>query len=149
MTTLSHVVHDPLDGSGFFGRNGLGYARHVIDSHQPRFSQGVLAVVLAVAFLFEASWLVPVMAVLLFASVVGGPRWNLLAYAYRALPIPRGEPEAIGPPRFAQTLGVIFLSIATIGLFAAQRDSTAYDFMGWGLTLLVAVLAGLAATTSF
>jgi Domain of unknown function (DUF4395) len=144
------MVHmTQMDGSDLFGRNGLGYARLVVDSHQPRFSQGVLAVVLAIAFLFEASWVVPVMAVLLLASVVGGPRWNLMAYAYRALPIPPGEPEPIGPPRFAQTLGVIFLSVATIGLFAAQRESTAWDLIGWGPALLVAVLAGLAATTSF
>ena len=89
------------------------------------------------------------MAALLLAAVLGGPRWNLMAYAYRALPIPRGEPEPSGPPRFAQTLGVIFLGVATIGLFAAPRESTAWDLIGWGPSLLVAVLAGLAATTSF
>jgi hypothetical protein len=121
----------------------------VVDSHQPRFSQGVLAVVLAIAFLFEAVWVVPIMAALLLAAVLGGPRWNLMAYAYRALPIPRGEPEPVGPPRFAQSLGVIFLTVATIGLLTAPRDSTSWEVIGWGPALLVAVLAGLAATTSF
>jgi hypothetical protein len=115
----------------------------------PRFSQGLLAVFLALAFVFDARWVVPIMAVILFAAVVGGARWNLMAHLYRRLPIPRGESEPIGPPRFAQTLGVIFLSIATIGLFAAEPESTAWNYLGWGPALLVAVLAGLAATTSF
>lgn len=127
----------------------VGYALVVVDSHLPRFSQGILALLIALAFVLDARWVVPLLAVLLLAAVAGGPRWNLFAYAYRSLPIPRGEPEAAAPPRFAQTLGVVFLTIGTIGLFTARPDTTEWQVFGWGPALLVAVLAGLAATTSF
>jgi hypothetical protein len=121
----------------------------MIDSHLPRFSQGVQSLLLVVAFLAGLEIVVPLMALMLFAAVVGGPRWNLMAYLYRALPIPRGEPEAAAPPRFAQILGTIFLTLGTIGLYTTDIDSTSQMVLGWGPALLVALLAGLAATTGF
>jgi hypothetical protein len=121
----------------------------MIDSHLPRFSQGVQSVVLALAFLLDVEIVVPLMALMLFAAVAGGSRWNLMAYLYRAVPIPRGEPEAAAPPRFAQILGTVFLTLATVGLYTAEVDSTTRMVLGWGPALLVALLAGLAATTGF
>lgn len=121
----------------------------IIDSHTPRFSQALQAVLLAVAFVFDARVVVPAIAAVMVAALVGGPRWNLFARLYRALPIPRGEPEPAAPPRFAQMLGAAFLAIATVALFVAARGSTAYDVVGWGPALIVAVLAGVAATTNF
>lgn len=121
----------------------------VVDSHLPRFSQAVQAVVLAVAFLLEARLVVVALAVVLVLASAGGPRWNLFAYLYRALPLPRGEPEPAAPPRFAQTLGAIMLTIASTALYAAPRGTTTYAVLGWGPALLVAVLAGLAAATAF
>ena len=91
----------------------------------------------------------PVLGVILFFAVAGGPRWNLLAHLYRSLPIPPGEPEPAGPPRFAQLLGTIFLGVGSIALFAAEPETTPWWVLGWGPALLVALLAGLAATTSF
>lgn len=121
----------------------------MIDSRLPRFSQALQAAVLALAFLMDARLVVPVMAFILGAAVAGGPRWNALAYLYRALPIPSGEPEPAAPPRFAQTLGAVFLTIGTIGLFAAEPETGPWWFLGWGPALAVAVLAGLAAASSF
>jgi hypothetical protein len=121
----------------------------MIDSHLPRFSQGVQAVVLSVAFVADARWVVPVLGALLLAAVVGGPRYNLLAYVYRALPIPSGELEAADPPRFAQALGAVFLAVATVGLFATRSDTTPWWVLGWGPAVAVAVLAALAAATAF
>jgi hypothetical protein len=121
----------------------------VIDSNLPRFSQGLQATLLALAFVIDARWVVPLLAVVLVAAVVGGPRWNALAYLYRSLPIPAGEPEPAAPPRFAQTLGAIFLCVGSIALFAANPETSLWWTLGWGPALLVAVLAGLAATTSF
>ncbi|MQA99391.1 MAG: DUF4395 family protein [Actinobacteria bacterium] len=121
----------------------------MVDSHLPRFSQGVQALLLAAAFLLELEIVVPLMALMLFAAVVGGPRWNLMGYLYRALLIPRGEPEPAAPPRFAQTLGTIFLTLGTIGLYTTDIDSTSRLVLGWGPALLVALLAALAATTGF
>lgn len=130
-------------------RRARRYARRVIDSNLPRFSQGVQAVVLALAFLFDWRIAVPILGVVLLAAVLGGPRLNLLARLYRALPLPRGAPEPAAPPRFAQTLGVTFLAIGTAGLWAAEPDTTAWWVIGWGPALAVAVLSGVAATTSF
>ncbi len=121
----------------------------MIDSRLARFSQALQALILAAAFLLDARWAVPIMAVLLFLAVVGGPRWNLFAWLYKALPIPPGKPEPAAPPRFAQALGVVFLGIGATALLTAGRDTTAYWVVGWGPALLVAVLAGLAATTAF
>ena len=128
---------------------GTGYARRVIDSNLPRFSQGLQAVVLALAFLLDVRPVVPILGLVLLAAVVGGSRYNLLARLYRALPIPRGEPEPAAPPRFAQTLGVTFLAIGTAGLYAAEAESPGWWLLGWGPALVVAVLSGVAATTSF
>ncbi len=121
----------------------------VVDSNLPRFSQAVQAIVLAIAFLLEARFVVAALAVVLLLASAGGPRWNLFTYLYRALPMPRGEPEPAAPPRFAQTLGAIMLTIASAALYAAPRGATTYAVLGWGPALLVAVLAGLAAATTY
>lgn len=121
----------------------------MVDSHLPRFSQALQAAILALAFLLLAPVVVPIMAVILAAAVFGGPKLNLWAYLYRALPIPRGEPEPAAPPRFSQLLGAIFLAIGTLGLWLAAEESTAWWVVGWGPALIVAVLAGIAAATSF
>jgi len=121
----------------------------MIDSRLPRFSQGLQALLLAAAFLVDAVWVVPLLAVVLIAAALGGARYNLLAYLYRALPIPAGEPEPAAPPRFAQTLGAVFLTLSSVFLLATGQDSTPWWVLGWGPTLVVAVLAALAATTSF
>jgi Domain of unknown function (DUF4395) len=121
----------------------------MVDSHLPRFSQGVQAALLALAFLLDWRVVVPIVGVVLLAAVLGGPRVNLFAHLYRRLPLPRGEPEPAAPPRFAQTLGTIFLAVGTAGLYVAESESAAWWLLGWGPALAVAVLAGVAATTSF
>jgi hypothetical protein len=119
----------------------------MIDSHQPRFAQGIQALVLAVAFLADLRFVVPVLGVILAAAAIGGPRFNAFAYLYRALPIPRGEPEPAAPPRFAQVIGTIFLAIGTVFLYTARPETTLWWALGWGPALAVAALSGLAATT--
>lgn len=121
----------------------------MIDSNLPRFSQGVQAVVLALAFLLGAEAVVPALALVLVAAVAGGPRLNLLAHLYRALPISPGDPEPAAPPRFAQLLGAVFLVIASVVLAVAEAGTGPWWVLGWGPALAVAVLAGIAATTSF
>jgi hypothetical protein len=121
----------------------------MIDSHQPRFAQGVQSILLAGAFLLDLRIVVPILAVILGAAALGGPRFNAFAYLYRALPIPRGVPEAAAPPRFAQTLGTIFLTIGSLVLYTVEPKTQLWWALGWGPALLVTVLAGLAATTGF
>lgn len=121
----------------------------MIDSRLPRFSQAIQAGALALAFLLDLRWLVLVLAVVLVAAAAGGPRWNAFAYLYRALPIPPGEKEPAAPARFAQTVGAVFLTIGAAALFAAERDTTVWWAFGWTPALIVAVLAAVAAGTSF
>jgi Domain of unknown function (DUF4395) len=121
----------------------------VIDSRIPRFSQAIQALALVVAFLLEARFVVVVLAAILLAAVLGGPRWSLFGRLYKGLNLPPGEPEPAAPPRFAQTLGVVFLGVGSLGLFVADPGTQPYWILGWGAALMVAVLAGLAATTSF
>lgn len=121
----------------------------MIDSRLPRFSQALQAVVLALAFLVDARLAVVVLGAVLVAAAIGGPRWNLLAYLYKALPIPPGDLEPAAPPRFAQTLGAVFLTIASVALFVAEPETLPWFILGWGFALAVAVLSALAAATPF
>jgi Domain of unknown function (DUF4395) len=104
-------------------------------------------VVLALAFAGDLRIVVPILAVIIGAAALGGPRFNLFAYLYRTLPIPRGEPEAAAPPRFAQTIGTIFLVTGSIFLYTAEPESTLWWALGWGPAIAVALLSGLAAAT--
>ena len=121
----------------------------MVDSAIPRFSQAFQAVALAIAYAIDARVVVPVLALVLLIAVLGGPSWNVFGRIHKGLRLPPGEPEPAAPPRFAQTLGAVFLAIGTAGLFFAERDTTVYSVLGWGPALAVAVLAGLAATTNF
>jgi hypothetical protein len=121
----------------------------MVDSRLPRFSQALQAVILAAAFLLDARPVVPLLLVIIGAAAFGGPRYNLWAYLYRALPIEPGEPEPAAPPRFAQKIGTVFLAIATVGLYALEAETTAWWVFGWGPALVVAVLSGVAAATAF
>ena len=118
------------------------------DSHLVRFSQATQALLLLLALLIGLTWVVPLLAVALAAASLGGPRWNLLAHLYRVTSIPPGEREPAAPPRFSQTLGAIFLGVATVGLFALADRSAPWWALGWGPALAVALLAAVAATTS-
>jgi hypothetical protein len=121
----------------------------VIDSNLPRFSQGLQAVLLALAFLLDARWVVVAVAVVLVAAALAGPRFNLFAYLFKALPVPRGEPEPAAPPRFAQRIGATLLTVSSLVLLTAEPESSMWWALGWGPALVVAVLSALAATTAF
>ena len=119
----------------------------MIDPRQPRFGQAITGIAVLVAFVVRAPIVLPVVAVILgFASILG-PRFNLYAYGYRAFKRlarlgPPRELEDPAPPRFANTLGFVFLTIATALHYPADLSAVA-----WGLGLLVSALALLAATT--
>src|SRR5919202_1832385 len=119
----------------------------MIDSHVPRLSQAVQAAALIAAFVFDLRLAVPILAAVLLAAVLGGPRANLLALVYRSLPIPRGEPEPAAPPRFAQRIGAGFLVAGSAFLFGLPAHTWIWWVLGWGPALVVAILSALAATT--
>ncbi|MCB0973136.1 MAG: DUF4395 domain-containing protein [Actinobacteria bacterium] len=116
-----------------------------IDPRGPRFNQSVLALVLFVGFAADLWLVAPVMGACLALGAWGQPTWNPTFWLYRNYVAPRlGQPayrEDPRPPRFSARIGALFLGGATLAF--SLGASTA----GWVLTLIVATLATLAATT--
>lgn len=116
-----------------------------IDARGPRFNQGVLTVALLAGFVFHASWVIPVWAVVLGLGAALGPRYGLFLRLYREFIAPRlGPPTTMEdprPPRFAALIGTVFLGLGTLLLLGGESG------LAWILALLVAALAALAAVT--
>jgi hypothetical protein len=116
-----------------------------IDPRGPRTNQAVLATALLVGFVAGIWWVVPVFAAVLFLGAAFGPAYGPVLIAYAKLIRPRLAPptelEDPRPPRFAATVGVVFLAASTVAFVVGA------DALGWALALVVAALAALAATT--
>ncbi|MEA2843906.1 MAG: hypothetical protein QOJ69_1577 [Actinomycetota bacterium] len=116
-----------------------------IDPRGPRFNQAVLSVSLLLGFLLDWRPVVPAFAVVLALGAAFGPRYGPFLRLYADVVKPRlGPPSELEdprPPRFAATVGVLFLTAGTVAFLAGS------SLLGWVLALVVAVLAGLSATT--
>ena len=116
-----------------------------IDPRGPRFNQAVLTAVLLVAFVGDLRFLVPVMAVVLFLGAALGSQYGPFLRLYAEVIKPRlGPPKHLEdprPPRFAAAVGTGFLAAATLAFVLDAQ------VVAWGLTLVVALLAGLAASS--
>jgi hypothetical protein len=116
----------------------------VIEASAPRFNQGAVGIVSLVAVL--TGWW-PLLA--LYAAQLGiglrfGRRYCLACVAYFELIQPRigeGPIEDSRPPKFANQVGLVVLSLATLAYLVGLPAN------GTGLGILVAALAQLAATT--
>lgn len=118
----------------------------VIDERGPRTLQSFVAALTIVAL---ATGLWPIVAVVAAQLVIGlvfGRKACLPCRLWFDVLQPRfgeGRIEDSRPPRFANILGAVFLSSATL-LFAVGAATA-----GWVLVGIVATLATLAATTGF
>lgn len=116
-----------------------------IDPRGPRVNQGVLTVALLAGFLTDWRPVVPIFAVVLFAGAAFGPRYGPVLAFYRTVIRPRlGPPtemEDPRPPRFAAAVGVVFLGASSLAFASGAAG------LAWGLALVVAALAGLAAVS--
>ncbi|HEX2043661.1 MAG TPA: DUF4395 domain-containing protein [Acidimicrobiales bacterium] len=116
-----------------------------IDPRGPRFNQAMVTLLLLVGFVLDAPVVVPAVAVVLLAGAALGPRWGPFLRLYSEVIRPRLAPpttlEDPRPPRFAAAVGVLFLAASTVAFMVGS------SVVGWALALVVAVLAGLAATT--
>ena len=118
----------------------------VIDRRAPRANQLAIGVLALVAFV--TGWW-PILGLLALQLVVGltlGRRWCIACVAYFELVQPRfgeGPLEDSRSPRFANVMGAVVLTTATVAVAAG------YSTLGWALGLLVAALALLAAVTGF
>jgi hypothetical protein len=116
----------------------------VIDARAPRTNQAIVGTLSLLAFL-TGLW--PILGLLAAQLAIGlrfGRRWCLPCLLYFDVLQPRfgeGPIEDSRPPRFANMVGVVFLGSATLA------HALGYATVGWGLGLIVAALALLAATT--
>lgn len=109
-------------------------------------NQAFIGSLALLAFLLELEWLPALLALQLAVGLTLGRRWCIACVLYFELVQPRlgeGPVEDSRPPRFANLVGVVFLGAATLA-FVLGAES-----VGWVLTLVVAALALLAATTGF
>src|SRR5688500_4106448 len=114
----------------------------VIDARAPRFNQVVVGLVSLVAVVTGAWWLLGLLAIQLALGLTFGRRYCLPCVAYFELLQPRfgeGEIEDARPPRFANIVGAVFLTSATVAYAAGLTT------VGLVLGGMVAALALLAA----
>lgn len=117
---------------------------HVIDARAPRFLQTTVGIVAAVGVATGSWWLFAILAAQLAVGLQFGRRYCLPCVAYYELVQPRigeGPLEDSRPPRFANIVGLAFLSAAAA--FGAGGLWTVSAVLGG----IVAALALLAATT--
>jgi Domain of unknown function (DUF4395) len=118
----------------------------VIDARAPRFNQAVIGLV-GLAALVTGWWvLLALLALQLALGLRFGRRWCLPCVAYFELVQPRigeGRVEDARPPRFANMVGVVFLTAASVAYLAGL------PVVGAVLGGAVAALALLSAVTGF
>jgi len=118
----------------------------LIDERAPRVNQVVVGLVSLIGVATGWWWLLALIALQLALGLTLGRRWCLACVAYFELIQPRfgeGRLEDARPPRFANMVGLVVLTGATLAYLAGLET------VGAGLGLLVAALALLAATTGF
>ena len=118
----------------------------VIDSRAPRFNQAVVGLVSVLAVASGWWWLLVLLAAQLVVGLTLGRRYCLPCLAYFELVQPvfgEGRLEDARPPRFANMVGVVFLTAASV---AYGFDA---EVVGMALGALVAFLALLASATGF
>jgi len=116
----------------------------VIDARAPRFNQATVGVVSLLALLTGGWWLLALLALQLALGLTLGRRYCLPCLLYFEVVQPRfgeGPVEDARPPRFANMVGVAFLTAASVAYLAGLRT------VGAALGGVVAALALLAAAT--
>ena len=119
----------------------------MIDPRGHRFGAGVSAIVLMSAALTATPWLVAIVLLSIFTSAAFGLRYSVYGVAWRRIAALAGlggaQSEHEYPPRFAQVLGSVALTLALIA-FALGATT-----LGWGFSLAVAALQTLLALTGY
>lgn len=118
----------------------------VIDARAPRFNQVFVGLVALVAVTVGPWWLLALLALQLALGLTLGRRWCLPCRFYFDVVQPRlgeGPLEDARPPRFANVVGAVFLTAASLAQLAG------WTVLATVLGALVAALALLAAATGF
>ena len=118
----------------------------VIDSHAPRFNHATIGALAVLAVATGWWWLLGLLGAQLVVGLTLGRRFCLPSLAYFELVQPlfgEGTLEDTRPPRFANLVGAVFLTSATVAYAAG------FATLGAVLGGTVAALALLAAATGF
>jgi hypothetical protein len=118
----------------------------VIDSRAPRTNQAVVGLVSVLALATGWWWLLALLAVQLALGLTLGRRFCLPCLLYFEVLQPRfgeGPLEDSRPPRIANMIGFAVLGAASVAY------AVGLGTLGFGLGVLVAALALIAATTGF
>jgi hypothetical protein len=119
----------------------------MIDPRGHRFGAGVSAILLVVAAITQTPWLVALVLLSIGVGAALGLRWSVYGAIWRRIVrvanLGPAEPEHEYPPRFAQVLGSIALTLSLVA-FAIGSAS-----LGWLFALAVAGLQGVLAVTGY
>jgi hypothetical protein len=116
----------------------------VIDQRGPRTLQTFVALMTGLGFALDAQWLVALAGLQLIIGLVFGRKFCLPCVFYFKVLQPRfgeGRVEDSRPPRFANLVGAIFLTTATLAFVVGLTT------VGWVLSLIVTTLATFAAVS--
>jgi len=120
---------------------GAAATPRLVDVRGPRVVAGITAVVLAVALVTGAGWLVAAQAAVFAVGACAGLRYAPYGVLFRVLVAPRlgpaedREPEA--PVRFAQFVGLVF---AVVGAAGYLLGAPLLGAVATGLALVAALL---------
>ena len=119
----------------------------MIDPRGHRFGAGVSAVLLIVAFLANAPWLVAIVLASIGISGAFGLRYSIYGAIWRRIvrfmDLGPAEPEHEYPPRFAQVLGSTALVLSLLAFVVGAAT------LGWIFVLGVAGLQTVLAVTGY
>jgi hypothetical protein len=113
----------------------------LIDERAPRTNQLFVALMTGLGFAFNVEWLVALAALQLIIGLTMGRKYCLPCLFYFKVLQPRfgeGRIEDSRPPRFANIVGVVFMTTATICFLLGLTT------VGWVLSLIVTTLATFA-----
>jgi hypothetical protein len=120
-----------------------------IDRTLNKFSQACVVLLSATAFLTNQAIIVPILALCLAISAVA-PSVSPFRLLYRSVFVPLHilKPQPVEddptPHHFAQGVGAVFTAASTLVLYLTQLWA-----LGWGLDLIVFVLAGINFSVGF
>ncbi len=90
-----------------------------IDARGPRFSALLTTLVLSIALVSGSIWVAVFQAIVFAIGAIKGPQFTPYAFIYRSLIKPRLKSplrtEDVRPPKFAQSIGLVFALIAIVG----------------------------------
>jgi hypothetical protein len=119
----------------------------MIDPRGHRFGAGLSAVLLVVATVTQTPWVVAIVLLSIGLSASFGMRWSIYGMIWRRLVrvvgLPAVELEHEYPPRFAQVLGSVALTLTLVAFLIGLPT------LAWAFTLAVASLQTVLALTGY